>query len=175
MIFRAKRFILFLITGCLILVFSACSAKKVVVTVSPPTCEERLAAMDLSQISKQEISEFLDKCYSDKKETCWLPMIKRCLDENRYIPYRHLKQVVKDFNQYQQAHHFHEAVYRYFHAIIFKEPGEGIGYSKADKRFLEEYTRYAIHHCVNQKCQILTRARDICCRLDPLLYSKIFE
>jgi len=172
---RSSFFSIFLV-GCIIIGVSSCATtpKTVVPASPPPTCEERLSDFVLSEFGEEEIAEFLDDTYSSKKETCWLPMIKKSLNGDKEIPYRHLKRAVKEFNQKQYGEYFQEAVYRYFQAIIFKKEG-AISYGEADKRFLEAYVRYAIHHSKSKESPMLIRAKNICKRLDPDIYNRIFK
>ena len=88
------------------------------------------------------------------------------------ISYRHLKQAIKDLNQYQYESYFHKAVYRYFNEIIFND---GISYRREDKDFLTAYIRYNIRKCPSKECLPLTRSKQICNKLDSDLYAKIFE
>jgi len=131
--------------------------------------------MNPSAMSDNEIATFLDATYSGKKSTCWVPMVKKCLDSKKTVPYPHLKRAVKEFNQNQYSKYFHETTYQYFQAIILKKPGEDIRYRPADKRFLETYVRYAVHHSASGESRMLIRAKNVCRRLDQPLYSKVFE
>ena len=139
------------------------------------SCEERLGR-PIGEWAPSEISDFLDEAHgSGKIETCWTPMIKKCLDGKKEIPYKHLKLAIKAFNQIQYQNYFNEAVYRYFNSIIFSKAGESIRYRKEDKAFLAAYIRYTLRYCTSKECPPLKRAKQICNRLDPDLYTKFFE
>ncbi len=139
------------------------------------SCEEQLR-QSIDGWSPSEIRNFLDEAHgSGKIETCWAPMIKKCLDGKKEIPHKHLKLAIKAFNQVQYQSYFNEAVYRYFNSIIFSKAGEEIRYRKQDKDFLTAYIRYVLRYCTNKECTPLKRTKQICNRLDPDLHTKFFE
>jgi len=145
------------------------------VPVQHLSCEEQLR-QSIDRLSPSEIRDFLDEAHeSGKIETCWSPMIKKCLDGRKEIPHKHLKLAIKAFNQNQYQNYFNKAVYRYFNSIIFSKAGKGIRYRKQDKDFLTAYISYTLRHCTSKECPPLKNAKQICNRLDPDLHTKFFE
>ena len=143
----------------------------------PPrlSCEEQLR-QSISGLTPGEIASLLDEARdADRIDTCWTPLIIRCLESGVEIPPRHVKLAVKSFNQYQYTGHFHKAVARYFHNMIFTNGGRRVEYGKNDKEFLTAYIRYNLSNCASKDCQPLRVSQQVCQRLDPDLYRKFFE
>ncbi len=135
----------------------------------PLSCEEQLG---LGELTKEEVSGLLDSAEQGKEfETCWVPLVKDCLDTNKEIPHRHVILALNRFNQYRHEDYFQKATVRYFRHLIFDE----MEYRKQDKQFLTAYVRYVLKNCSSKDCPPLKTARQICKRLDPDLFSKFFE
>lgn len=135
----------------------------------PLSCEEQL---ELSELKKEVIAGLLDSAEQDKEfDTCWIPLVKNCLDTNKEIPHRHVLLAVKMFNQYKHEAYFQKATVRYFRDLIFDE----MEYREQDKLYLTAYIRYILKICSNKDCPPLKTARQICKRLDPDLFAKFFE
>jgi len=138
--------------------------------VLPTTCE---SILQNEQISSSEIKEALDQSLSNKSHTiCWLPLIKRCLDEHRDIPHQHIIAAIKKLNRYQNRIYFHKAVLRYYQHMM---SGMAHYQNKTDRPFMEAYCRYAIKNAFSKNDQRLVEITSICQKLDPWLYKKIFN
>ena len=97
--------------------------------------------------------------------------MQRSLDDSRDIPHRHLRQAVKTFNQQQHAEYFHTAVYRYFRDL---SRGQG-SYRAVDRELLRTYCAMLVHDSYSRHDRKLAHAMELCQRLDPELYGKMFR
>lgn len=145
--------------------------RKAVVVAPKPTCEEAINN-ELRFISDNEVVELLDEALQgDWLEDCWVPLMKLSLLQQRDVPQRHLAKAVHIFNKRRYADLFPTTVYRYF-ANIVKGAAE---YRTTDRKLLEAYCRYLINNAKSSRDKNLSQARVICRKLDPALYSKLFE
>jgi len=145
----------------------SCSHQKPVC----PTCFDLIGG-SLSQASDAQIAVLLDQA-RDKGEinSCWKPLIKKCLDEKRDIPHKHVTLAIKALNKKRDEVCFHKAVLRYFQDIIRKDT---IKYRQVDREFLKAYCHYVIIHAQKATDPKLLQAKDLCRHLDPDLYQHIF-
>ena len=134
-----------------------------------PTCE---SIIQLQNITDADISFFLDhSIQNDTIQTCWMPLIKRCLNERKTIPRQHLIMGIKKFNQSRHEKFFHLAVYRYFKYAF---ENNALYNQSIDRPFLDAYCKYAIRRASSKKDHVLMQAQLICQRVDPWLYEKLF-
>ena len=160
--------------GSLLLLFwlvlfglSSCAHQKPVC----PTCFD-LVGGSLSQASDAQIATLLDEARGKGEiDSCWKPLIKKCLDERRNIPHDHITHAVKVFNKRRDEEYFHKAVLRYFQEIIRRDD---LKYREVDREFLKAYCHYTITRATKPEDPELLQAKDLCRRLDPYLYKHIF-
>lgn len=160
---------LFLLT----FLFAACNQYQTATVLMPEAklvCEEAISE-DLSGVSDGDLAFLMDKALEDGDiDSCWQPLMKKGLDQSRNIPEKHLTEAVKRFNTRGQQNLFHKAVLTYLN----KKADSG-GYSAADRRLLESFSSMVIHRAKTSSDTTLSRTRQVCQRLDPELYTKIFE
>lgn len=151
---------------------SGCGTSKKAVVVGPdPTCQEALST-GLNSFSEHELARLLDQGLADdQKDSCWIPLMKICLNENRDVPHRHLAEAVKTFNKRRYEALFHRAVYRYL-ANLAKGKAP---YRPEDRLLLENYCSFLINHAESQHDPNLGQVQVLCHRLDPGLYRKFFQ
>jgi len=151
---------------------SGCSTSKKAVVVGPgPTCQEALST-GINSFSEHELAGLLDRGLADdQKESCWIPLMKACLNENRDVPHRHLAEAVKTFNKRRYEALFHKAVYRYLSDIA----KGNADYRPEDRLLLEDYCRFVINNAGSAHDKNLGQAQMICHKLDPELYRQFFE
>ena len=164
--------LLLAVGGFLTAGLSGCvGAKRAAVIRPAPDCTEALAG-GFTDLSDNALSDLLDQAALDTRpEACWIPLMKKALDENRDISRTHLLRAVKVFNKKQHEDYFHKAVYRYL-ADIAKTSGR---YRVEDRRLLENYCSYLIQSAATRADDHLGHAKLLCKRLDPELYAKFFE
>jgi hypothetical protein len=151
---------------------AGCTSNRSAVVMAPePTCEEALAA-GLEGISDREVARFLDSSLTEEGPSgCWVPLMGRCLDQNREVPHRHLAEAVKAFNKQRYENLFHKAVYRYLSDIAKgKAP-----YRQQDRLLLENYCRILINSAHTATDRNLGQAQMLCAKLDAGLYHRFFE
>ncbi len=158
-------FLSFIVTGC---------ATKQALIIAPATCAEALGDR-YHDYTDYEVARLLDaalveECH-DCLSGCWIPLMQRALDDSRDIPHRHLLQAVKAFNQQQYSNYFHVAVYRYFRDL---SRGKG-SYRSVDRKLLRTYCAMLINDSYSRHDQKLAQAMELCQRLDPGLYGKMFK
>ncbi len=155
----------FMMTGC---------ANRSAMIIAPPTCEEALGDR-YHDFTDYEIARLLDEALADASQDClydcWIPLMQRALDDSRDIPHRHLLQAVKTFNQQQYGNYFHTAIYRYFRNL---SRGEG-SYRSVDRELLRTYCAMLVNDSYSRHDQKLAQAMELCQRLDPDLYGKMFK
>lgn len=175
---RSKKIGLVALWGLLgVLALSAmtgCVTSRTAMVIAPPTCQEALGDR-YHEFTDYEIAGLLDEAQADNCPDClyecWIPLMKRCLDDSREIPQRHLLQAVKTFNQRQYSKYFHTAVYRYFYNL---SRGRG-AYRTVDRTLMRTYCSILVHDSHSQNDRKLSQAMELCHRLDPELYSKMFR
>ncbi len=154
-----------LLTGC---------ATKSAMIVAPPTCAEArgdryhdLTDYEIARLLDQAANEECRSCLSE----CWIPLMQRCLEDRRDIPHQHLVRALKVFNQQQYQRFFHLAVYRYFYDL-----SRGVGqYRPVDRQLLRGYCEMLIKNSRSRHDQQLAQAMELCQRLDPGLYNRMFR
>jgi hypothetical protein len=151
---------------------AGCSGtQKVVVQAPEPSCESALAGK-LQDYSDSELAALLDQALAEERiEKCWTPLMEIALKKQRGIPQRHLAHAVHAFNKRSHQDQFHLAVSRY---LTFIARGKA-SYRESDRRLLEAYCRFLIHHSSSRSDRRLTQAMLLCSRLDPDLYRKYFN
>jgi len=157
---------------CVTVSLLGCTIPNRAAVIRPaPNCTEALAG-GFTDLSDNALSDLLDRASSEAHlDSCWIPLMKKGLDENRDIRPPHLLKAVKVFNKKQHEAHFHKAVYRYL-ADIAKTPGR---YRVEDRRLLESYCSHLIQSAATRGDDHLGHAKLLCSRLDPDLYAKFFE
>ncbi len=154
-----------LMTGC---------ASQNAMIIAPATCQEALGDR-YHDFTDYEIARLLDEALDDNcrdcLNTCWIPLMQKSLDDSREIPHRHLLQAVKTFNQQQYSNYFHTAVYRYFRDL---SRGKG-SYRTIDRELLRTYCAMLVHDSYSRHDYKLAQAMELCQRLDPDLYVKMFK
>ena len=134
-----------------------------------PKCE---SIIHHPNITDADISFFLDQSIqNDSIQTCWMPLMKRCLNERITIPRQHLIMGIKKFNQSRHEKFFHLSVYRYFK---YSFENNALYNQSIDRPFLDAYCKYAIRRASSKKDHVLMQAQLICQRVDPWLYEKLF-
>ncbi len=155
----------FMVTGC---------ATQKAMIIAPPVCEDALGDR-YHDFTDYEIAHLLDEALIDDCRhclyDCWIPLMQRALDDSREIPHRHLLQAVKTFNQQQYSKYFHTAVYRYFRDL---SRGEG-AYRSVDRELMRSYCAMLVNDSYSRHDQKLAQAMELCQRLDPVLYGKMFK
>ena len=154
-----------LMTGC---------ASRNAMIIAPPTCQEALGDR-YDDYTDYEIARLLDEALADDCRDClydcWIPLMQRSLDDSRDIPHRHLLKAVKIFNQQQYTVYFHTAVYRYF-----RDLSRGVGsYRSVDRELLRTYCAMLVNDSYSRHDRKLAQAMELCHRLDPELYGKMFK
>ena len=156
----------------LALLMSACTNKQV--TITQPTCREALADR-YHELTDYEIAGVLDDNLDDDcygcLENCWIPLMQKALGESRAIPHRHLLKAVKVFNQQRYVKYFHIAVYRYFSDL---SQGQG-HYRDVDRELMRTYCSMLVRDSFTQQDKKLSQTMELCRRLDPVLYGKMFR
>ena len=175
---KSSKFNPVLLLGILTILFlnfmvSGCATQNAMI-IAPPNCEEALGAR-YHDFTDQEIARLLDEalvedCYGCLNN-CWIPLMQRALDDSRDIPHRHLLKAVKTFNQQQYSNYFHTAVYRYFRDL---SRGKG-AYRSVDRDLLRTYCAMLVNESYSRHDPKLAQAMEICQRLDPGLYGKMFK
>ena len=155
------------------LLLTGCATKSAMIVV-PPTCAEAQGER-YHDLTDYEVARLLDEaadenCASCLKQ-CWIPLMQRCLDDGREIPHQHLVRAVKVFNHQQYQHYFHIAVYRYFYDL-----SRGVGdYRPVDRQLLRSYCEMLIQNSRSRRDRKLSQAMELCQRLDPDLYNRMFR
>ncbi len=135
------------------------------------TCED-VQTSGVHGISDREIALLLDQALeSDSLTDCWIPVMERCLNEDKNIPHEHLAKAIHVFNKRQYHDLFNKAVLRYFSNLA---SGEG-PYRSEDQLLLETFCGYLINNAATRQDQNLKQASLLCHRLDPDLYGKLFR
>jgi len=156
----------------LALSMTACSSQRA--EIIPPTCQEavgdryyNLTDYEVAQLLDENLVQDCDECL----ESCWLPLMQRALNDNRAIPHRHILKAVKIFNQEQYERYFHIALYRYF-----RDLSQGRGHYRAvDRELLRTYCSKLVRNSYTQQDEKLSQTMELCRRLDPDLYGKMFR
>ncbi|MCD6292485.1 MAG: hypothetical protein J7M09_03390 [Deltaproteobacteria bacterium] len=155
----------FMITGC---------TTQNAMIIAPPTCAQALDDR-FNDYTDYEIARLLDEALNESCQeciySCWIPLMQRALDDSREIPHRHLLRAVKIFNQQQYSEYFHTAVYRYFRDL---SRGQG-SYRTVDRELLRAYCTMLINDSHSRGDRDLAQAMELCHRLDPALYGKMFR
>ncbi|RJQ48792.1 MAG: hypothetical protein C4530_24160 [Desulfobacteraceae bacterium] len=171
---RKTKTTLLLLSAGLFLAASllGCTASRKAAVIKPaPNCTEALAG-SFNDLSENELSDLLDQTSSETRlESCWIPLMKKGLDDNRDIPHAHLLKAVKVFNKKQHEVYFHKAVYRYL-AGLTQTPNR---YRMEDRNLLETYCSYLINSAATSKDERLDHAKVLCRKLDRDLYAGLFE
>ncbi len=154
-----------LLTGC---------ATRSALVVAPPTCAEARGER-YHELTDYEVARLLDEAAADSCQSClrecWIPLMQRCLDDGRDLPHEHLVRALKVFNQQQYQRYFHLAAYRYFYDL-----SRGVGeYRPVDRRLLRSYCEMLIQNSRSRRDPQLARAMELCQRLDPGLYNRMFK
>ncbi len=156
----------------LMLMMTACSSQRA--EIIPPTCREalgdgyyNLTDYEVTQLLDENLVTDCDSCL----ESCWLPLMERALTDNRAIPHRHIVKAVKVFNQKQYEKYFHLALYRYFSDL---SRGQG-QYRAVDRELLRNYCSQLVKESFTRQDKKLSQTMELCRRLDPELYSKMFR
>ena len=151
--------------------FGCTGLRKAAVVMPQLTCAEAVGS-SIHNISDNELAALLDESQGeDRRDSCWVPLVKLGLDDKRDIPRAHLVTAVKVFNQREHEAYFHKAVYRYF-ADLSKNRS---GFRPEDRRLLQAYSSYLINSAHSQEDPNLKQAKLLCKRLDRNLYAKLFE
>lgn len=169
----SKKVFLTLI-GIIVMALSltACSSQRA--EIIPPTCQEAvgdryydLTDYEVTQLLDENLVKDCDPCL----ENCWIPLMKRSLNDNRAVPHRHLLKAVKIFNQQQYDKYFHIALYRYF-----RDLSQGRGqYREVDRELLRTYCSKLVQDSFTRQDEKLSQTMELCRRLDPDLYGKMFR
>jgi hypothetical protein len=157
--------LLFIMTATL-----GCTETRRGAIVASPTCNMALE-QGLETISDYELVELFDQTSKNYDLSgCWIPLIKRSLDENRSIPHHHLVKALQVLNQKQHETDFHKCVQRY---LVNLSKGTA-PYRTADRRLLEAYCSMVINKAKNARDPNLVQTRMLCQKLDHALYQKLF-
>jgi hypothetical protein len=156
----------------LALSMTACSSQRA--EIIPPTCQEavgdryyNLTDYEVARLLDENLVQDCNECL----ESCWMPLMQRALDDNRAIPHRHILKAVKVFNQKQYDKYFHVALYRYF-----RDLSQGRGqYRAVDRELLRSYCSKLVQNSYTQQDEKLSQTMELCRRLDPDLYGKMFR
>jgi hypothetical protein len=154
------------------LLMTACAGPQVAIV--RPTCQEALGER-YQDLTDYEIARLLDDNLIEDcpscLESCWIPLMEKALDDNRAIPHRHLLKAVKVFNQNQYDRYFHIALYRYF-----RDLSQGRGqYRAVDRELLRSYCSKLVQDSFTQQDKKLSQTMELCRRIDPELYRKMFQ
>ncbi len=157
---------------CLGLMLLGCAGGKKAVVVAPsPTCEE-VVARGIGGYSDRELKSILDDAAENERwEACWLPVMEACLDERREIPQAHLSRAVHMFNKRRFEARFHQAVYRHLSNAARGEAR----YGEEDRVLLKSYCSFVIQEAETKRDERLAQAELLCRRLDPELYTRLFQ
>lgn len=171
MVFKRRISLVFLLGG-VILAITGCSGFKAREPSPPaPTCAQALAGQ-AENLTDHEIEHLLDAAAGKQQMAgCWEPLMKRCLDEKREVPFDHLARAVHTFNQHQHKAHFHKAVFRYLSAV---EANPDL-YSSEARELLTAYCRHCIRSAESSRNPHLKTAMLFARRLDPGLYEDLFQ
>ena len=162
--------VLLLLLGLLL---TGCATRSAMIVV-PPTCADAKGDR-YHELTDYEIGRLLEEASDDNCRTClqecWIPLMQRCLDDGRDIPHSQLVKAVKVFNHHQYQRYFHLAVYRYFYDL-----SRGVGqYRPVDRKLLRVYCEMLIQNSHSRRDRQLSQAMELCQRLDPDLYSRMFK
>ncbi len=152
---------------------TGCATETAVITV-PPTCQQALGER-YHDLTDYEIARLLEEAGDEDCRSCladcWIPLMRRCLDDGRDLPHTEIVKAVKVFNQQQYRKYFDLAVYRYFYDL-----SRGVGtYRPVDRKLLHSYCAMLIHNSKSRGDRRLAQAMELCQRLDPQLYDKMFR
>jgi len=151
--------------------FGCTGLRKAAVIMPQPTCAEAVGS-GIRNTSDNDLTALLDESQGeDRRDSCWVPLVKLGLDDKRDIPRAHLAKAIKVFNKREHEAYFHKAVYRYF-ADLSKNRS---GFRPEDRRLLQAYSSYLINSVRSQEDPNLKQAKLLCKRLDRNLYAKLFE
>ncbi len=158
--------------GIVLLIGSGCSAKS---TPSPqrwtPTCADAIDG-NLDKFSENDIEIILNESLESKQMAgCWVPLMQRCLDQDKEIPQNHLAQAINEFNQLDNMIYFEKSIFRYFSNI-----DKGVAsYRTADKALLTGYCRYVVRNAKTSNDPAVRNAQLITRHLDPDLFDLMFR
>ena len=162
--------VVFLLVGLTLLTGCAVN-KSPVVDLTPPPCEDALAAATES-VTDAELAVVLeDAVFKNEMDACWKPLMMKSLRENRKIPLEHLELGIKAFNEKQYINIYHMVIVQYFGSVINGEKT----YEAKDKLLLETYTRFVIQSADAANDKKLLDAKYLCKRLDTDLFNKFFN
>jgi len=155
------------------LLLTGCATDTAVITV-PPTCQQALGGR-YHDLTDYEIARLLEEASVEDCRSClgdcWIPLMQRCLADGRDLPHSEIVKAVKVFNQQQYRKYFDLAVYRYFYDL-----SRGIGdYRPVDRKLLHNYCAVLVHNSKSRTDPRLAQAMELCQRLDPQLYDKMFR
>ncbi|MBN2705707.1 MAG: hypothetical protein JXR89_04615 [Deltaproteobacteria bacterium] len=143
-------------------------------TLSHPSCKvalgdnyHRLTDFEIVRLLDEALLEECNECLYN----CWIPLMKKALQEGRDLPRKHLLQAVKVFNQKQHDKFFHLAAYSYFDNLVRSRET----YREIDRKFLRAYCTTLVNHSRTRDDRQLVKAMELCRRLDQELYRKIFQ
>ena len=135
------------------------------------TCED-VQTSGVHGLSDRETALLLDQALeSDRLADCWIPVMERCLNEDKDIPHEHLAKAIHVFNKRQYQDLFNKAVFRYFSSLANGEDS----YGSEDQLLMETFCSYLINNATTRQDQNLKQASLLCHRLDPDLYGRLFR
>ena len=158
--------VLFLSQGCM-------SSKKTVQLMPAPeksvTCSQALA-MGPDEILNDDLGLILDQALIENDKSCWKRLVKTALEQDSYIPMRHLAKAVHAFNANESENEFSLSIHRYFLEIT---RGKGT-YQGKDQNLMKAYVSFEIKRAQTKNDDRLKKAKLVCKRLDNDLYKKFF-
>jgi len=151
-----------------------CLGKKETVQLMPApekpvSCSQALA-MGPDKISNKDLGLILDRALIENDKSCWKSLVKKSLDQDLYIPMRHLAKAIHAFNANESEDEFSLAIHRYFLEITRGKRA----YQKKDQSLMKAYVSFEIKRAKTKNDDRLKKAKLVCKRLDNELYRKFF-
>ena len=166
------KFTLFLVA--LLFIAQGCLGKKETVQLipapeNPVTCSQALSK-GIDEISNADLALIMDQAFNEEDLSCWKRLVKTALEQDSYIPMRHLAKAVHAFNANESENEFSLSIHRYFLEIT---RGKGT-YQGKDQNLMKAYVSFEIKRSQTKNDDRLKKAKLVCKRLDNDLYRKFF-
>ena len=161
-----------LFVGIILFIVSGCSTKSAPTLQKwMPTCTDAIEG-NLDRLSDNDIERILNESFeSNQIGDCWIPLMKRCLDQEREIPQDHLAQAINQLNNFDNKDYFDKSVFRYFSNI-----DKGVtSYRSEDRELLTAYCRYTIRNASSSQDPAVRNSELLARRLDPDLFDLMFR
>jgi hypothetical protein len=135
----------------------------------PVTCSQALD-MGADELSDQNLGLIMDQALAESDKSCWKSLVKKTLEQDLYIPMRHLAKAIHAFNANESENEFSLSIHRYFLEIA---RGKG-NYQEKDQNLMKAYLSFEIKRANTKNDNRLKKAKLMCKRLDNELYRKFF-